>query len=96
MTWISYPHSNLIWYIVFSEVARLFTASGFVCVTHLRHVYITLSVEYGNALFNKFTKILQNTCNGICKEFLGEKDPPTMEDIINLIPEERRVIVQLK
>lgn len=31
--------------------------------------------------------------DGIVAEFLGERQPPTMEEIIGLIPEEKRVIV---
>lgn len=31
--------------------------------------------------------------DGICKEFLGEKEKPTLQEIINLIPEVKRVIV---
>jgi len=30
---------------------------------------------------------------GIQREFLGEKAPPTMEEILNLIPEEKRIVV---
>jgi hypothetical protein len=30
---------------------------------------------------------------GICKEFLGEKEPPTMEEIISLIPEQKRIVI---
>lgn len=30
---------------------------------------------------------------GIIAEFLGDKDAPSMEDIINLIPEEKRIII---
>lgn len=33
--------------------------------------------------------------DGICAEFLGEKEAPTLEEIINLIPEEKRIIVDL-
>lgn len=29
----------------------------------------------------------------ICKEFLGEASKPSLEDIINLIPEDKRVII---
>lgn len=29
---------------------------------------------------------------GIMKEFLHEKDPPTWEEIINIIPEDKRII----
>lgn len=29
------------------------------------------------------------------KEFLGEKKAPTLEEIVNLIPEEKRIIIQL-
>ena len=30
---------------------------------------------------------------GICKEFLGESEPPTMQEIFEMIPEEKRLIV---
>jgi hypothetical protein len=33
--------------------------------------------------------------DGIRLEFLGEKDPPTMEEIINLIPEEKRIVLEI-
>ncbi len=28
-------------------------------------------------------------------ELIGEKDPPNLEEIINLIPEEKRIVIQL-
>ena len=31
--------------------------------------------------------------DGICKEFLGEKEPPTMNEILNLIPQEKLIVV---
>ena len=31
--------------------------------------------------------------DGICKEFLGEKEPPTMEDILNLIPQDKLIVI---
>ena len=31
--------------------------------------------------------------DGICKEFLGEKEAPTMNDILNLIPQENLIVV---
>lgn len=31
--------------------------------------------------------------DGIIKEYLGEKETPTMEEIFNLIPEEKRIII---
>jgi hypothetical protein len=30
---------------------------------------------------------------GICKEFLGEKESPTMDEILNLIPQEKLIII---
>jgi hypothetical protein len=33
--------------------------------------------------------------DGICQELLGERDAPTLEEIINLIPEEKRIIIQI-
>jgi len=32
---------------------------------------------------------------GIQKEFLGEAPPPTLEDIINLIPAAKRIVVKV-
>ena len=32
---------------------------------------------------------------GLKKEFLGEKSPPTLEEIIQMIPAEKRVVVML-
>lgn len=31
----------------------------------------------------------------IVSEYLGEKEPPTMEEIINMIPEEKRIILEI-
>ncbi len=33
---------------------------------------------------------------GIVDEFMGNKEAPTFEDIVNLIPESKRVIINLK
>lgn len=33
--------------------------------------------------------------DGLKRELMGEEDAPTMEDIINLIPEEKRIVVDL-
>jgi hypothetical protein len=30
---------------------------------------------------------------GICKEFLGEKEPPTMNEILHMIPQEKLIVV---
>lgn len=32
---------------------------------------------------------------GLQKEILGEKDPPTFTEIIDLIPEEKRIIITI-
>lgn len=40
-----------------------------------------------------WTHELGMNIEGIRAEFLGEKKPPTMEQIIELIPEEKRIIV---
>ena len=32
--------------------------------------------------------------DGIVREFLGERDKPTMQEIIDLIPEEKRIIIK--
>ena len=31
--------------------------------------------------------------DGICKEFLGEKEPPTMNEILHMIPQEKLIVV---
>lgn len=33
--------------------------------------------------------------DGLRKELRGEKEPPTLEEIINLIPEDKRILIQL-
>ncbi len=33
--------------------------------------------------------------DGLCSELLGEKPTPSMEDIVNLIPAEKRLVVTL-
>lgn len=32
---------------------------------------------------------------GLRKELIGEKEPPTLAEIINLIPEDKRILIQL-
>ncbi len=32
---------------------------------------------------------------GLLKELRGEKEPPTLEEIINLIPKDKRILIQL-
>lgn len=34
--------------------------------------------------------------DGLVKEFLGEQGPPTMQQIIDLIPAEKRVVISLE
>lgn len=31
--------------------------------------------------------------DGICKEFLGEKEPPNMNEILSLIPQEKLIVI---
>lgn len=40
-----------------------------------------------------FTHEFGMNYEGIVKEYLGVEEPPTFEEIINLIPEEKRIIV---
>jgi hypothetical protein len=42
-----------------------------------------------------FTHELGLNVDGIKREYLGAADPPTFEEIVNLIPEEKRIIVAL-
>jgi hypothetical protein len=34
--------------------------------------------------------------SGICEEFLGEREQPTLEEIFNLIPEDKRIVLEVK
>ena len=34
-----------------------------------------------------------SNCKNLILEYLGEKEPPTFDEIINLIPEEKRIII---
>lgn len=40
-----------------------------------------------------FTHELGMDYDGICAEFLGERPAPTFRDIINLIPESKRIVI---
>ena len=40
-----------------------------------------------------FTHEFGMNYDGIVKEYLGEKEPPTFEEIIELIPEDKRIII---
>jgi hypothetical protein len=42
-----------------------------------------------------YTHELGLNYDGICQEFLGERDPPTIEEIINMIPKEKRIVIQI-
>lgn len=33
--------------------------------------------------------------DGICKEFLGQRPPPSMDGILALIPAEKRIVIQV-
>jgi hypothetical protein len=33
--------------------------------------------------------------DGICEEFLGERQQPTLEEIFNLIPEDKRIVLEV-
>ena len=40
-----------------------------------------------------FTHEFALNYDGICKEFLGEKEPPTMNEILSLIPQEKLIVI---
>lgn len=42
-----------------------------------------------------FTREFGLNYNGIVAEFMGEMDAPTLKEIIELIPEEKRVVIKL-
>lgn len=42
-----------------------------------------------------FTHELVLNYDGLCMELLGEKDAPTLNEIIELIPAEKRIVIQL-
>jgi hypothetical protein len=33
--------------------------------------------------------------SGICEEFLGEREQPTLEEVLNLIPEDKRIVLEV-
>jgi len=43
-----------------------------------------------------YTHEFSNNYDGIVQEYLGTKEPPTLEEIINLIPAEKRVVIGLR
>lgn len=40
-----------------------------------------------------FTHELGMNFDGVVQEFLGERDAPTLDEIVNLIPESKRILV---
>jgi hypothetical protein len=34
--------------------------------------------------------------SGICEEFLGEREQQTLEEVLNLIPENKRIVLKVK
>ena len=42
-----------------------------------------------------YTHELALNRDGLRKELRGEKEPPTLEEIINLIPEDKRIVIQV-
>lgn len=42
-----------------------------------------------------FTHELGLNSDGLRKELYGEKEPPTLEEIINLIPEDKRIVIHI-
>jgi len=57
--------------------------------------------------FNVYKKALENVLerpvytdeignrDSLIKEYLGEKEPPTLDEILNLIPENKRIILEI-
>ena len=40
-------------------------------------------------------ELMSSNRDNIVMEYLGERDTPTLEEIINLIPEEKRIILEI-
>lgn len=75
------------------EIAKfqLFTAE--VCVPDFGIFHEALEEALGRPVF---THELGLNLDGIIHEFLGEADAPTLEQIMELIPKKKRVIVEIE
>lgn len=51
--------------------------------------YRSLNEHFKRSVFN-----IELAGDDLLLEFLGEKDPPTIEEIIAIIPEEKRIIIE--
>jgi hypothetical protein len=84
---------NTQWWIdkTYRQIAmrQLFTAE-LICPFNVFHEAVEKSLERP-----VWTHEFGLNYDGICDEFLGDSEPPTMEEIINLIPEAKRMIVTL-
>ena len=47
-----------------------------------------------NQAFGRPVYVHEIISDDLKAEFLGDKEPPTIEEIINMIPEEKRIIIQ--
>lgn len=43
-----------------------------------------------------YTSEFELNYDSLCKEFLGEKNAPTIQEIIEMIPEEKRLVLKQK
>ena len=76
-------------------------------MTHEQIVKLQLFQRFLCVPFNRFHQAMENVLNrpvfthefaspdSLRAEYLGEKQPPTLDEIINLIPEEKRIVIDL-
>ena len=73
------------------EIARFQLFQDKLCVPFTRF-HQAIENELGRPVF---THEFGLNPDGIIEEFLGAKEPPTLDEIINLIPENKRIIINL-
>ena len=74
------------------EIVKLQLFQDKLCVPFSRFHEAISKVLDRSVFTHEFTT---SNIENLIKEFLGEKPKPTFEDIINLIPEEKRIILNL-
>lgn len=72
------------------EIVRLQLFQKLLCVPFSRF-HEALEAVLGRPVF---THELGLNYDGIVSEYLGDKEPPTLQEIINLIPKEKLVIIK--
>jgi hypothetical protein len=75
------------------EIVRLQLFQNRICVDFNRF-HRALNAVLKRPVFHH--ELISKNYNNVVEEYLGTKEPPTMEEIINLIPEDKRLMLNFE